>query len=64
MDAKSFWHLNSHKYKTYWVVNSIDDKIVFEKSDDLWRYMNDFFDAMKKELPPQPANKEPDNDKE
>lgn len=48
MDAKTFWHLNSHKYNTFWVANSKDDKIIFEKSDDLWRYMNDFLEQSHK----------------
>jgi hypothetical protein len=48
MDAKSFWHLNSHKYKTHWIANANDDKIIFEKSDDLWRYMNDFLEQSHK----------------
>ena len=48
MDAKTFWHLNSHKYNTFWVANSKDDKITFEKSDDLWRYMNDFLEQSHK----------------
>lgn len=56
MDAKSFWHLNSHKYKTYWIANANDDKIIFENSDDLWRYMNDFLEQSHKPVVSGPAS--------
>lgn len=38
-NAKKFWSLNAKDYDTYWI--SSDDRISF-KSDDLWKYMNDY----------------------
>jgi hypothetical protein len=47
MDAKNFWHLNSHKYETYWVTSN---DIISFKAEDLWRYMNDFLEQSHKHI--------------
>jgi hypothetical protein len=58
LDAKTFWHIHSHDFKTYMVANP--DKIVFEGENELWRFMEEYAQYKQKEpeRPRELSNKE------